>query len=126
MNDLYDQDREPPAPPPEPPAGGGGTTGTIPPMLWDGSAANWGDFHGGFRCTICGIDWPMEDPTLFGLGLDHEWQFQETVPCPLCAESCRIFSNSSPIPIEEAWSKVKHKRFADYYERTRGVSPYDD
>lgn len=122
MNAPYDFERD--DGPPD--AGGGGHQGTIPPRAWDGSAANWGDFQGGFRCSIEGLDWPMGDPELFGLAPDHEWQFRETVPCPLCGEEMRIFSNSSPMDLEEAWSKVNHKRFDDYYLRTRGVHADDD
>lgn len=124
MSDLYD--REQPHDPGPPDEGDGGNIGTIPPRMWDGSGANWGDFQGGLRCTICGIDWPMDDPRIFGLAHDHAWQFRETVGCPICGEQCNIFSNSDPISVESAWSKVNHKLFADYYERTRGRHPDDD
>lgn len=127
MIDPYDQEREHDTTGGDPPdAGDGGNIGTIPPRAWDGSAANWGDFQGGMRCTICAIDWPLSDPTLFDLGHDHDWRFRETAPCPLCGEECRIFSNTTPISVEEAWSKVNHKLFAEYYERTRGRSVDED
>lgn len=119
MTFPFDQENPPAAPPP-----GGGTVAP-PPLGPDalGSGANYPDFQGGFRCTICSIDWPVTDPRLFGLAYNHVWEFKATVPCPICEEPMSLFANLFPITVEEAWSKVNHARFRAYFIKHRGWDP---